>query len=423
MTKLYRNSAWNTLSVIVPAFIAMPSLGILARGLGPDVFGLYSLVFIVLGYSGIFDAGITRSVVYFVSRNRSSDNEVSDLISTACVFLFSFSLLIVAPLAYFMDDFVGSLSGYTQESQYQLIVGMRLVVLSIPLVLLNLVFQGYLEGRQKFFELSVFKMAINPLASLLPALSVLIYGTLTAAILSLLTAKLIALVLISLVYVRDLGQRKQSIGNVSLSSFDKIIRFGGWISLSNVLSPIMNTFDRFIVASIYGANATGMYSVAADAVSRFSIFPVAVAKVIFPIFSDSSKEPIHQEIRRQSIRMISLPMLAVTSFAIFYAEEIILMWFGSAYIGNTVLVFQVLLMGFFFNAIAQVPYGIIQASGNAKYTAMLHAAEVIPHLIFMYFMVSNYQIVGAALAISIRSVLDALLLFIIEKNTNAKSGI
>lgn len=423
MENLYKNSSWNAISVIVPALIAIPSLGVLARGLGPDFFGLYSLIFIVLGYSGIFDAGVTKSVVYFVSSSKNCDKEINNLVSTACLLLFTLSFMVVLPVAYFVDDLILLLTSDSSKAYKEITLGIRLALLSIPLIMVNLVFQGYFEGRSKFYELSRIKIAVNPLSSLLPALSTMIIGTLKAAILSLIIAKVLSLIAVFLFYVRDLNQRGQSFGSVSLSSLRKLITFGGWISLSNILSPIMNTCDRFMVASINGSANLSLYSIAADAISKFTIFPVAVSKVIFPIFSDSSKKSIHRDVKRKSFQMIGYPMMVLTVFGIIFSENIIMIWFGNEYLGSTVVVFQLLLIGLFFNSIAQIPYSEIQARGYANYTALLHSLEIIPHIFCLWFLVTNYEIVGAALAITIRSVADALLLILIEKKINAKSRI
>ena len=423
MEKLYKNSSWNVTSVIIPALIAIPSLGILARGLGPDFFGLYSLIFIVLGYSGIFDAGVTKSVVYFVSNSKNCDKEINNLVSTACLLLFTLSFMVVLPIVYFADDLIFTLTGDPSKAHHEFTLGIRLALLSIPLIMLNLVFQGFFEGRSKFYELSLIKIAVNPLSSLLPALSTIIIGTLKAAILSLIIAKVISLIAIFLFYVRDLNHRGQSFGSVSILSLRKLIKFGGWISLSNILSPIMNTFDRFIVAAINGAANLSFYSIAADAISKLTIFPVAVSKVIFPIFSNSSKESIHRDVREKSVQMIAFPMVILTVLGIIFSEKIILIWFGSEYLGNTIVVFQILLIGLLFNSLAQIPYSVIQARGYANYTALLHSLEIIPHILFLWFMVTSYGIIGAALSITIRSAVDALLLILIEKKINAKSRI
>lgn len=423
MENLYKNSTWNALGVIIPALIAIPSLGILARGLGPDFFGLYSLIFIVLGYSGIFDAGVTKSVVYFVSNSKNSDKEINNLVSTACLLLFTLSFIVVLPIVYFADDLILSLTGDPSKAHHEFTLGIRLALLSIPLIMLNLVFQGFFEGRSKFYELSLIKIVVNPLSSLLPALSTIILGTLKAAITSLIIAKVVSLIAILIFYVRYLNHRGQSFGSVSTLSLRKIIKFGGWISLSNILSPIMNTFDRFMVAAINGITNLSFYSIAADAISKFTILPISVSKVIFPIFSNYSKKSTHRDVRKKSVQMIAYPMVILVVLGIIFAEKIILIWFGGEYLGSTIAVFQLLLVGLLFNSIAQIPYNVIQANGYASYTALLHSLEIIPHILFLWFMVTNYGIIGAALSITIRSAVDALLLILIEKKINAKSRI
>uniref|UniRef100_UPI00124F8D50 oligosaccharide flippase family protein n=1 Tax=Acinetobacter ursingii TaxID=108980 RepID=UPI00124F8D50 len=60
---LIKNSVYNIAGFIVPTLVAIPTLGILARQLGVEKFGLFTLAFAVVGYASIFDGGVTRAVI------------------------------------------------------------------------------------------------------------------------------------------------------------------------------------------------------------------------------------------------------------------------------------------------------------------------------------------------------------------------
>ncbi|HHU7848382.1 TPA: flippase, partial [Escherichia coli] len=47
---LIRNSFYNIAGFAVPTLVAVPALGILARLLGPENFGLFTLAFALIGY-------------------------------------------------------------------------------------------------------------------------------------------------------------------------------------------------------------------------------------------------------------------------------------------------------------------------------------------------------------------------------------
>ncbi|HFP1014672.1 TPA: O4 family O-antigen flippase, partial [Escherichia coli] len=87
----------------VPTLVAVPALGILARLLGPENFGLFTLAFALIGYASIFDAGISRAVIREISLYRESEKEQIQIISTASVIVL-FLGVVAALLLYFSSN-------------------------------------------------------------------------------------------------------------------------------------------------------------------------------------------------------------------------------------------------------------------------------------------------------------------------------
>lgn len=59
----------------------------LARSLGPERFGLYTLAIALVGYASIFDAGLTRAVIREISYFRNKDSEIRKIISNSTIIL------------------------------------------------------------------------------------------------------------------------------------------------------------------------------------------------------------------------------------------------------------------------------------------------------------------------------------------------
>lgn len=59
---LIKNSSWNIVGYAIPAIFAIPALGFIARSLGTELFGVFTLALAIVGYASIFDAGLTRAV-------------------------------------------------------------------------------------------------------------------------------------------------------------------------------------------------------------------------------------------------------------------------------------------------------------------------------------------------------------------------
>lgn len=63
------------------------------------------------------------------------------------------------------------------------------------------------------------------------------------------------------------------------------MKYGGWITVSNVVSPLMAYLDRFFISNIIGASNVAFYTAPAEGVQRLSVFPGALSRAIFPKLS------------------------------------------------------------------------------------------------------------------------------------------
>lgn len=69
------------------------------------------------------------------------------------------------------------------------------------------------------------------------------------------------------------------------------------------------------------------------------------------------------------------------------------------------------LFGYYFNSIAQIPYTILQSKGFSKYTAAVHAIEIIPYLILLYYFTKNLWINWCCRCMDSQVIVDFWLLF------------
>jgi len=106
----------------------------------------------------------------------------------------------------------------------------------------------------------------------------------------------------------------------------------------------------------------------------------------------------------------------VVIIGIVFAENILHLWLGTSYAAHSKNILIILLVGFLFNALAQVPFTAIQSAGKAKITALLHCVEIIPYFVMLYFFVQHYGLIGVAFAWSIRVIVDWIILTIISQS-------
>jgi len=400
---LVKNSMWNILAVVLPTAIAIPSLGIIARSLGVELFGIFTLIFALVGYANIFDIGLSRAVVRAISLERGSINKIKKILFTASsVVLFVGST--ASLLLYVFSFKLVILLNISIAYQKEVVFCFELMSFVIPVFLLNLVWLSYLEGLERFKELSIIRIMGNTLLSLLPLIGILISPNISSAVIGLLSARFITL-LISVFY------SKKELEHVSVPVFNyhvfrSLIHFGSWITVSNIISPIMTYFDRFILSSISGASHVALYTAPAEVVSKMLAVPMAITKALFP----------RMVVTNNGYKLKNRSLLTIFVLAIFmmlplfiFAEWFLLLWLGDGFTGAATAL-RILLVGFVFNAMAQVSYTDIQAKGYSKLTAKIHLFELVPYLCVLFFFIEQYSIVGAALAWSLRVSVDFIVL-------------
>ena len=409
---IIKNSIWNLVGYVIPSLVAIPALGYMAHKLGPELFGIYTIAIAVVGYAGIFDMGLTRAITREIAIYRNNSAERKKIIASATVFLLALSTLGGCLVLIFSASIVHFLN-ITAADFVDINNSFKLLALTIPIFLLNQLWIAILEGDEKFKAVNIQKSFSSTFIAGMPALFVIFDGTLLSAIAGLLISRIISL-LIAFLLVRN--EIVQSGMRLDLVTFTRLIFFGGRITVSNIISPAMVYFDRFIISNMLGARHVAYYSGPSEAIARLGILPAAVGRAIFPKLSCAG----HKDELKRNMTVSWLLMFAVCApvviIGIVFAENILHLWLGTSYAAHSKNILIILLVGFLFNALAQVPFTAIQSAGKAKITALLHCVEIIPYFVMLYFFVQHYGLIGVAFAWSIRVIVDWIILTIISQS-------
>ncbi|MGO3132479.1 MAG: flippase [Alcaligenes sp.] len=407
--KLLGNSFWNLSSYMVLMFAFLPSMGMMARLLGLEPFGIYTLLFALIGYASLFDLGISRALIRAIAMAGKQTQPIQSILGTATL-LILLSSCIAAALVYLFSPVLVQWLNISPALHADSLFAFRLLALTLPFLLLQAVWLSYLEGLSDFKQVNIQRTLSGLLLAVLPLLAILYQTTLSSAVLGLFAGRLISCLL---AYFWALPSSiRRGMWHWNRQQAHALLRFGGWLTVSNLISPLMVYFDRFLLSNLNGATTVSFYTAPSEAITRLLNIPGAVVRVIFPLLSA-------QKDARQETRLTYLLLLVVCGLisllGIAGAKWIILLWLGEAYVEQSVPLLQILLVGFFFNAIAQIPYTVIQAKGHAHITAYIHLAEILPYIGLLYLLIAQFGLLGAAIAWTSRVIVDCLVLLILAK--------
>lgn len=409
-----RNSLLNFAGQLVPLIIGVASIPFVIKGLGVDRFGILSLAWMLLGYFTLFDLGLGRATTkFFAEELRSGETKnLRTLFWSSCGGNLSLGVLgglIIASLASFLAEEVFRIpAALVGEAKTAFLI----LALSVPIVLVSTALRGVLEASQRFDYVNAVNVISSSLTFLLPAVGVLIGFDVRGIILLLMILRLASastyLLLCFKVYpILTTGL------SFDLKRIRQLVTYGGWVSVSNVLNPILSYLDRFLIASLISIAAVSYYTAPYEMITRMWILPASLTMTLFPAFS-AMGERSGEELTSLFARSVKYLLLAagplVMLLALFTAE-ILHLWLGGDFAEKSALVFQILALGVLFNSLAQIPYALIQGIGRPDITAKFHLLEVLLYIPLMWVLVKNVGIAGAAIAWTMRVVADSLLLF------------
>jgi O-antigen/teichoic acid export membrane protein len=122
----------------------------------------------------------------------------------------------------------------------------------------------------------------------------------------------------------------------------------------------------------------------------------------------------------KSFKYISIVMSFVVLIFLTYSYEILQIWLGKNFADTSNSVLQILTIGLFFNAIATVPFFLLQGIGKPNIPAKIHVVELIIFAVMFYFMIKNFGLIGAAITWTCRTLFDFLMLFLATHHIQRK---
>jgi len=395
---------------LLAAFLAIPPL---IHGLGTDRFGVLTLAWMVIGYFSLFDLGLGRALTQLVATKLSEgrDTHAPPVVWTALVMMFVLGLVGTAVVSLVTPWLVHSALKIPGPLQVETAQSFYLLAAAIPIVVVTAGLVGILSAFQRFGILNAIRAPmgiytfLGPLAvlpfsdSLVPVTVVLVAGRLLAF-----GAHLIACLRVMPPLRTGLALRHAAI--------KPLFHFGAWMTVTNVIGPLMVYLDRFVIGAIVSVAAVAYYATPYELVTKLLIAPGAILGVLFPAFAASYMRDHSRmiELLARGTKYIALILFPVVLLTTAFAHEGLRWWLGDEFARHSTPVLQCLAVGVFINGLAQVFATLVQGIGRPDLSAKLHLLELPIYLPVLWWAIHTYGILGAAIAWTGRVALDGVLL-------------
>ncbi|HSK42951.1 MAG TPA: flippase [Candidatus Binatia bacterium] len=408
------NTLWNLFGNCFPVVIAVVCLPVLKRSLGTDLLGIISLAWVLIGYFGLFDLGLSRALTKLVAERigQRRQSEVPSLIWTS-LFLMTAVGMIGSLLTFLITPYlVERLLKVPPSLSHESLGSFYWLGAAVPVVVLTAGLRGVLEAVQHFRLATVIRVPmgifsyVGPVAllpfthSLAPIVAVLVLGRILAC-----AAHLWAC-------FHVMPSLRRSFG-FHIADVTPLFLFGSWMTVSNVLGPLMVTFDRFLIGSVISIAAVAYYSIPYEVVTKMWLISTALVGVLFPMFSATSfvDRTRLAYLYESGVKYIFAVLLPITLVLVIFAPEGLSVWMGTDFAHNSVPVARLLAVAILINSAAHVPLAHLQSVGRPDVTAKFHLLELPFYLVTLFFLARHWGITGVAVAWLLRVIIDAFLLF------------
>lgn len=340
---------WASFGWVASQALAFVSTVVTARLLAPELFGLITLILVIVSAASIFaDAGTRAALVQF-------EDPIEDVVSTALMvvpFVGAVATAAVASLSWLIADF------YDEPRLQPLAVALSGLLF---LQSLQIVPDALLQRR---FDLRLRRGLVDPLAIFLYGVVVVILALLGADEWSLVVGQYASAVTIT-AGTWLLARPRFRDGRPSVRTWRRIGRYGRHLLFANVIEVIESQGPAVTLGRNVTPTAVGLYG----AGSRLSALPITgithvAGQVVFPALSRLQRDLDRFRLRfLESLRLISMLTIPVCVILISLGEPIVVTLFGERWRGGG-QVLQILGIWALGVSLTEVAREVFKASGQ-----------------------------------------------------------
>ncbi|WP_312678765.1 flippase [Stutzerimonas nitrititolerans] len=413
---LLKNTSYNFFGLIIPLLVSLITVPIYIDLIGEVRYGILAIAWLLLGYFGLFDLGLSRATAQSIAQFDGKPPKQAEVFWTALSLNVAMGVLgglVVWPVAvlFFEQYFV-----VDEVYRSEILDAIPWLIMAVPLATLSGVLVGALQGRERFLELNTISSVGTILFQVLPLVAAGLWSSNLSLLLPVaIFARVITFIALGIA-CRLHVTRNHSV-TFDLRQAKRLLRFGGWVTITSFVGPMMVIMDRFIIGALSGAKTVTYYTVPFQLAERTTVIANALTTALFPRFAIEGEEK-DIFLAKNSLCILLLLITPPIIVFILLMGPILSWWINDEFSKAAALPGQIILLGFWANSLARIPYAQLQARGRPDVVAKCHLAELLPYLTLLYICLDYWGLPGAALAFSVRAAIDFILLATFSKLFN-----
>ena len=412
---LAKNTVLNMFGYGAPLVVAVFAIPAIVAGLGTDRFGILTLAWVLIGYFGLLDLGLGRALTMVVSE-RLGVGQTADIPSTIWTALLAMLLVaIVLCGVVFLGShwLIYEILNIPENLKQETYRAFLILVLFVPVVIVSVGFRGILEAYQRFDLVNVVRIPLGIFSFAAPLAVIPFSVNLPWIIFVLCIGRAVAACFQFICCCKIIPDLVHSF-SLETSKFWMLMRFGGWMTVTNIVSPLLVYVDRIFIGSMISVTAVAFYATPSEVITKLTLLSGALMSVLFPAIAssfgaDRQRSAVLLDNGLKYVFLITIPIIL---FIVAFAPEGLAIWLDDRFVQHSTGVARILSVGILFTCLGQIPYAFIQGAGRPDLTGKLHLIELPPYIVLLVISIKWAGIDGVALIWTLRFMVDTLVMYL-----------
>jgi O-antigen/teichoic acid export membrane protein len=333
-SSLVKNSLLNLMGMVLPALVALVAIPVCIHAYGNEQFGLLSLVWTFLVSFAFFDLGMGISTTKYTAEmiRNNQRGRIPTIVWTSVGINFTLGIALAIVLSFaaptLTDHFIRP-SPLLRGTTIWLIVYSGI---SLPFITSGGALRGALEAGNRFDLSNGIKAPSLSLLFLIPALGGLAGLPIDIVVLFLALSRILAAVTF-LYFVAKVFPEVIHSFSFELGQAKALFRFGGWVSVTNLLNPVIMQGEKVLIPAFLSLGMLAYYSPPQEMVARIAVIPASLSVAMLPKFSYLGKQDtleLREQVVIRPIQFLLFLMTPLVGVFIFFSNEIMSVWVGTA---------------------------------------------------------------------------------------------
>jgi len=401
--KVIKGGSIGLISILLGRMVVLILNILLARGLGPESYGLYSLGTSVVSLSVVFAMlGLGIAIVRFgsIQSAKGDERRLKGLLISSNALTLLVSILITTILFLYADSIA---SGIFNDDKLGPVL--RIIVLAIPMSVTFNMSASAAQAIKRIDIQQILKTLLRPiimvvLVFILTFQGVEIFGILFAYLISMLITAIFGVFFLLKLYPVLISKVEP------LFELRTLLRFSIPVLMGSMIFTSARYLDRFMLGALSTAYEVGLYSAAFNVSRIMTLILSSLAPIAAPLMAELIDAKRYDELSQlyQSLTFwiisLSLPILLVIIFA---ANEVMLL-FGKAF-QSAAIVLIILSIGQLVNAGTGPIIRLMEMGGKQDITVVVVALGLIASVVLNFFLIPLLGGIGASLANTITAIM------------------